>query len=72
MALGLAESEYAPDLVQHIPGVMNKAPDMLSRFADPGHNFIFPEVLAKARRAHPARRDAAWWRADDPASYSRE
>ena len=68
MALDLAHSESAPDMVRHTPGVMNKTPDTLSRFFDPSFKFVFPPVLKDAIQVYLAQRDGSWWLASSPPS----
>ena len=63
MALDIASSEYEPDVVEHLPGVMNVVPDKLSRKYEPGKHFTLPEVLSQAKEVHPPERSLSWWRA---------
>ena len=61
-ALDLGKAEYRPDLVQHIPGIVNKVNDCLSRRFQPGQTFQLPQCLNKARPIRPFRRDDKWWK----------
>lgn len=61
-ALDLGKAEYRPDLVQHIPGIVNKVNDCLSRRFQPGQTFHLPQCLLKARPIRPVRRDGKWWK----------
>ena len=36
MALDIAEMSYSPDVINHVPGISNKAADTLSRLYEPG------------------------------------
>ena len=36
MALDVAELAYAPDVINHVPGISNKTADILSRLYAPG------------------------------------
>ena len=61
-ALDLGTAEYRPDLIQHIPGIVNKITDVLSRRYQPGTTFSLPKLLLKAKPVIPVRRDMTWWR----------
>jgi hypothetical protein len=61
MALDLAQALYAPDIVEHRPGVTNIAADMLSRRFDPSKIFILPDCLRDAQEVTLPRRGAKWW-----------
>ncbi len=61
-ALDLGKAEYRPDLVQHIPGIVNKVNDCLSRRFQPGQTFQLPPCLNKARPIRPVRREEKWWK----------
>ena len=61
-ALDLGTAEYRPDLIQHIPGIVNKITDALSRRYQPGTTFELPKLLLKAKPVIPVRRDMTWWR----------
>lgn len=41
-ALDLGRARFRPDLVQHIPGIVNKVNDVLSRRYQAGHKFELP------------------------------
>ena len=61
-ALDVGTAEYRPDLIQHIPGIVNKITDALSRRYQPGTTFSLPKLLLKAKPVIPVRRDMTWWR----------
>ena len=61
-ALDLGRARFRPDLVQHIPGIVNKVNDMLSRRFQPGHKFELPPCLVRSRAILPGRRDNGWWK----------
>ena len=62
IALDIAASEYEPDAVEHLPGVMNFVPDVLSRRFEPGKVFSLPAVLTSAKEVQPPARTMSWWR----------
>ena len=64
MALDMADAEYAPDLVQHTPGIQNVIPDVLSRKYDPHRQYLFPVLLHHAKHVDPFPRTMPWWRAE--------
>ena len=61
-ALDLGTAEYRPDLIQHIPGIVNKITDVLSRRYQQETTFSLPKLLLKAKPVIPVRRDMTWWR----------
>ena len=63
ISLDVSDSAYAPDLGEHIPGIANKAADVLSRMHEPGRNAILPHDLPRELEAHFPTRVRAWWRA---------
>ena len=60
----IAEGTFAPDVIEHIPGVANVLPDALSRLDDPAyHNkFRLPTVLRSVRRRVLSHRGPGFWR----------
>ena len=62
MALDIAALAYAPDVVAHIPGVANKAADILSRRYEPGKVALLPEYLARDLEHRCEPRFRSWWR----------
>ena len=62
MALDIASAAYAPDVVAHIPGVANKAADLLSRRSEPGKVAALPGYLAADAEHHCEPRPLKWWR----------
>ena len=67
MALDLAEGLYELDFFEHVAGVLNELPDVLSRWAQPGVGETVPRALAQAARKTPERRVDSWWAAaQDP------
>ncbi len=63
LALDLAEGLYRPDVGEHVPGIANAGPDLLSRMSEPGKTVKLPTYLLNARRISPPCRDTAFWRA---------
>ena len=63
-ALDLGEGVFTPELIQHVPGVMNKTADALSRKTDPVHvkTWVTPAFLRHAKLMTVPPRDAKWWR----------
>ena len=61
MVLDLAEGLYELDFMEHVPGVLNVVPDILSRWSQPGATTAVPTQLGSARRATPQRRCSSWW-----------
>ena len=62
MALDLGDALYAPDVIEHTPGVMNGTSDSLSRRMQPGHDYELPSVLLQAVEVQVPARVATWWR----------
>ena len=63
IALDISESVCCPDVVAHFLGVANKAADLLSRWAQPGHSAKLLPYLDQALHAVVPHRSEAWWRA---------
>ena len=69
LALVYSQATFEPDLVTHIPGVMNVTPDSLSRrFQQP--DWHPPAALKGAKEVFPAKRNATWWMSRSPPSTS--
>ena len=66
LALDIADGIYQPQICEHIPGIANISPDILSRWDEPGKQRILPAALAHASRADLAPRDEKFWRASQP------
>ena len=62
IALETSQCSYAPDLVEHIPGVTNVIADLLSRRHELGSRFQLPASLEHAEYIAPPHRDVSWWR----------
>ena len=64
LALDLADGTFAPDVVEHVPGVANVIPDVLSRRLDPAYadSWQLPQALRNMKEAKCPDRDAQWWR----------
>ena len=61
MAMIYTKASFQPDVVEHIPGVMNDMADTLSRLDEPGSSKTLPLALAKVPRAFPAPRSPAYY-----------
>ena len=61
-ALNLAQGVYEPDLVEHVPGIVNTVADTLSRRRDPEHSstWTVPEHLNHADWVYTPRRVGSW------------
>ena len=62
LALDISSSKYAPDFVQHIPGVTNMVADALSRKWQDGKDYLLPSILHYAQEVTPTTRTSKWWR----------
>ena len=62
IALLYAESSFEPKLVEHVPGVMNGFPDILSRMEDPNRNHSFPQHLRSVPESICPVRDATYYK----------
>ena len=62
LALDLALSRYALNVVEHLPGVANVVPDALSRLSAPEPK-PFPSACLACPRMLPPPRTPSWWRA---------
>ena len=66
IALDIAAGVYQPQIATHIPGIANVAPDLLSRWDQPGHKRILPAALTNATMVTLAPRDENFWKASSP------
>ena len=71
IALDLAQSEYQPNVVQHVPGVDNIIADELSRKYQPGHTFSLPECLSDVPELTLAPRLKEYYRSTFPPAAAR-
>ena len=74
LALDLAQCEYMPKTISHLPGVANVMADVLSRKFDPAKsNWAIPHLLRGIPPAEVAPRDESWWKviSYEKAFYSR-
>ena len=62
MALDIAASEYTPQIVEHVPGVVNLIPDELSRRYQPGHGFVLPAALSAVAETKLDPRTSSYFR----------
>lgn len=62
LALDISDATYSPDIVEHIPGIVNIGADALSRMSDPNKEVTLPSYLTDATRHVCSRRDKSWWR----------
>ena len=64
LAFEFGDCEYAPDLIEHLPGVANTTADVLSRRFDPAkaQAWQVPAILANVPESTSAQRDAHWWK----------
>ena len=67
LALDIADSLYSPSIVSHIPGVVNRTADSLSRrYAPSEHNaWKVPEYLRNTKELLH-NRNRTWWRSVEP------
>jgi len=56
-------ASYTPDVVEHIPGISNKAADLLSRRWEPGKVVSLPIYLTAETEQFGEPRPRAWWKA---------
>jgi len=62
MSLDLAEGKYTVDRLEHLPGKLNEAAELLSRLAQPGTTAVVPQFIRQASRHFPGVRENKWWR----------
>ena len=62
LALDISSSSLAPDEAVHIPGLANKAADVLSRLHQPAKAPAIPEYLSADLRWECMPRPRHWWR----------
>ena len=63
LSLTISDCSYAPDFVEHVPGICNGIADELSRCAAVGSEFQLPVMLSNATFQAPPARNENWWRA---------
>ena len=61
IALDVCEGKYEVNLLEHIPGITNIIPDVLSRVYSPDP-LPWPKELTGVRQRDPPSRDSAYWR----------
>ena len=66
LALDISEAAFAPDIIEHIPGIANTAADALSRKCDPYKRVAIPNYLTEATRHICKPREMSWWRSLAP------
>ena len=62
LALDFAAATYAPDIIQHTPGIMNSSSDALSRRFEPGKNYVIPHILRSCTEVFPQSREPKFWK----------
>ena len=71
IALDVAQSEYRPNIVEHVPGIDNVVADELSRKFQPGHVFALPPCLTDVPELQLAARDRSYFRSTVPPAATR-
>ena len=66
IALEVGQCAYAPDLIEHIPGITNTVADTLSRHCELEDKFVLPESLRDADYVAPPVRNESWWQTMRP------
>ena len=61
LALDIASAAYAPDVVEHLPGIANTAADVLSRRLDPVKSYTLPHYLVGVPEIS-VERPPMWWK----------
>ncbi len=62
MALELGDGSFAPDLVEHLPGVTNIEADLLSRRYDPAYQpWSVPPMFASVKETELPPRPLNWY-----------
>ena len=62
LALELGDGSFAPDLVEHLPGVMNVEADELSRRLDPAHQpWSLPALFRDVKETKLPARRRSWY-----------
>ena len=62
MALDLAAASHLPVVAEHVPGLANVVPDLLSRRHQPGVSFVVPTCLQLVPEVHPPSRTRAYFK----------
>ena len=65
LALDFASATYAPDIIQHTPGIMNSSADALSRRFEPDKNYVVPHILRSCKEVCPQSREPKCWKTWD-------
>ena len=61
LALDISSAAYAPDVVEHLPGIANTAADALSRRLDPSKSYKLPHYLEGVPETS-VERPPMWWK----------
>ena len=63
-ALDMGECSYGPDVIEHIPSIINIVADSLSKRTDPAYlkKWSLPHFLSNAKHIAPQTRPPSWWR----------
>ena len=61
LALDISSAAYAPDVVEHLPGIANTAADALSRKSDPHKSYRLPHYLEGVPEVS-VERPPMWWK----------
>ena len=62
LALDIASAAYAPDVVEHLPGIANTAADVLSRRHEPSKQYTLPHYLRGVPEQFVPDRTPMWWK----------
>lgn len=65
LALDIGDSVYAPDIVEHVSGLLNDTADMLSRKFQPNNVFRIPSILKNVQEVRLLSHSLSWWRSVD-------
>ena len=73
LAFEFGSCEYAPDVIEHLPGVANTTADVLSRRFDPSKaaDWGIPTLLRTVPEARVCDRPASWWQTRSPPQSTR-
>ena len=63
VALDIAVASYAPDIVEHLPGVANTISDSLSRLHNPDKLYNVPDCLREVVQESVPTRGENWYKA---------
>ena len=70
LALEFGNGSYRPKIAEHLPGVVNKVADELSRQHEPGMKFVLPYVLVGVPETVAPLRCVSWYKAFTPPTAS--